>query len=111
MTIARRRPAAIAAIAPRSPDPVPVPSRPASMPLPIRDAPAPEAVTPMGRLRRCVFRRIDRAVPLPQRSAATYEVMCLYGDGDSAIPLGDIESARPICQACTAPGIFRPDEA
>ena len=26
------------------------------------------------------------------------------------IPLGDLESAMPICNACTAPHIFRPDE-
>lgn len=82
------------------------------MPLPIRDVPAPDAMPPVGRLRRCVFRRIDRVAALPQRSAAaTYEAVCLVGEGDSAIPLGDIESARPICEACTAPGIFRPDEA
>jgi hypothetical protein len=24
--------------------------------------------------------------------------------------LGDLESATPICNACTAPHIFRPDE-
>jgi hypothetical protein len=26
------------------------------------------------------------------------------------IPLGDLESAIPICNACIAPHIFRPDE-
>jgi hypothetical protein len=36
--------------------------------------------------------------------------MCLYGS-DGPLPLGDIESARPTCEACTATGIFRPDEA
>ena len=111
MTIARRRPATIAAIAPM-PSPAALPMRPLGVPLPLGDAPAPDAVTPVGRLRRCVFRRIDRVATLPQRSTpATYEIMCLYGDGPSALPLGDIEAARPICAACTATGIFRPDEA
>jgi hypothetical protein len=27
-----------------------------------------------------------------------------------SLPLGDLESARPICDACTAGHIFRPDE-
>jgi hypothetical protein len=77
----------------------------------MHDVPAPESAAPVGRLRRCTFRRIDRVAILPGRSAAVaYEVMCLYGS-DGPLPLGDIESARPTCEACTATGIFRPDEA
>ena len=65
----------------------------------------------MGRLRRCTFRRIDRVSALPGRTERTsYEVMCLYGDADEPLALGDIAAARPICDACTASGIFRPDE-
>jgi len=26
------------------------------------------------------------------------------------IPLGDLESAAPVCNSCSAPHIFRPDE-
>ena len=82
------------------------------VPLPLHDVPAPDSVAPVGRLRRCTFRRIDRVMALPARAVAvSYEVMCLYEGRDDPIPLGDIESARPICEACTATGIFRPDEA
>jgi hypothetical protein len=81
------------------------------VPLPTHDVPAPDAVAPVGRLRRCTFRRIDRVTALPGRAVAlSYEVMCLYGAGEPA-SLGDVDSARPICEACTATGIFRPDEA
>jgi hypothetical protein len=38
------------------------------------------------------------------------EVACLYPDRRRAIPLGDLETASPICNACTASHIFRPDE-
>ena len=114
MTIARRRgvtfdtAVAVAPVAPEVPPPAPT----AGVPVPLGDAPAPESVTPLGRLRRCTFRRIDRVVALPQRTELpTYEVMCLYyGDSTSPMALGDVESARPICDICTASGIFRPDE-
>lgn len=113
MTIARRRPSPLAEIA--APVPAP-PARPATpgrgVPLPRGDAPAPESVTPAGRLRRCTFRRIDRVTPLPGRAGGTaYEVMCLYDGVDEPIALGDISSAQTICESCTATGIFRPDEA
>jgi hypothetical protein len=36
--------------------------------------------------------------------------MCLYRGLLSPMALGDIEEARPVCEACTASGIFRPDE-
>ena len=74
------------------------------------DVPAPDSVTPAGRLRRCTFRRIDRVSALPGRSDRTsYEVMCLYGS-DEPLALGDLSAARTICEVCTASGIFRPDE-
>jgi hypothetical protein len=83
----------------------------AEMSVPLGDAPAPEISAPAGRLRRCTFRRIDRAVAAPGRSESmVYAVKCLYVDRDDPLPLGDVNSARPICQACSAPGIFRPDE-
>ena len=75
------------------------------------DVPAPETVTPVGRLRRCTFRRVDRVAALPGRPAvASYETMCLYGDSETPMALGDVDAAGQICQACTASGIFRPDE-
>jgi hypothetical protein len=88
----------------------PIASFDSGVPVPLGDAPAPETVTPVGRLRRCTFRRIDRVDALPGREARTsYEVMCLYGT-DEPLPLGEISEARPVCESCTATGIFRPDE-
>jgi hypothetical protein len=81
------------------------------VPVPLGDVPAPDTVTPAGRLRRCTFRRIDPVAPIPGRaSSSAYEVMCLYGEPDEPLALGDIPSAATICDACTASGIFRPDE-
>ena len=114
MTIARRRPTTFDAIAaPMPPAPAVRPPMPEMrVPVPLGDAPAPGDVTPMGRLRRCVFRRVDHVQALPGRGVSSaYEVMCLYGSDDMPATLGDIEAARPICEACTARGIFRPDEA
>ena len=115
MTVARRRPDAIAASLPSIPAielPLPRPARALrGVAVPLGDAPAPESITPAGRLRRCTYRRIDRVRPLPGRfESSSYEVMCLYGGVEAAEPLGDVSSARPVCEACTAPGIFRPDE-
>ena len=112
MTIARRRPDPIAALAPMPAAPAVRPPVPEiGVPLPLGDAPAPENLTSVGRLRRCTFRRIDRVEPLPGRSARSeFELMCLYGDADEPMALGDISAARPICDGCTASGIFRPDE-
>jgi len=85
---------------------------PLVIPLAPRDVPAQEAVIPAGRLRRCTFRRIDLVEALPGRSqSSSYEVMCLYGGESAALSLGDVGSAQPICGACQATGIFRPDEA
>ena len=111
VTIARRRPRALDAIAPIPTTPVaPAPLPEIGVPVPLGDAPAPESVTPVGRLRRCTFRRIDEVSALPGRASRTkYEVMCLYST-DEALALGDIVEARAVCDACTASGIFRPDE-
>jgi len=113
MTIARRRPTSLSAIAAPMPSaPVRPPFPGIGVPLPVGDMPAPELVTPVGRLRRCTFRRIDRVEALPGRGTRSeYEVMCLYGAGGEAQALGDISQARSVCDACTAAGIFRPDEA
>ena len=120
MTIARRRgvrPGATAAIAqvlaevPPAAPPIGVPVPLGDVPAPLGDVPAPDAVTPAGRLCRCTFRRVDRVAPLPQRPVRpTYQLMCLYVDQETPLPLGDVDEARPVCDACTATGIFRPDE-
>jgi hypothetical protein len=116
VTIARRRSTTLSAlVAPPAPavEVAPPPPIPVVLPPAPRDVPALETVTPAGRLRRCTFRRIDVVAPLPGRARQlSYEVMCLYGgDAATALALGDIDSARPICEACQATGIFRPDEA
>lgn len=112
MTIARRTTSALQAIGAPLPPVRRVPFRPGRIPVPGGDVPAPESLAPVGRLRRCVFRRVDRVEALPSRVALpAYEVMCLYGGLDEAMALGDVEGARSTCEACTATGIFRPDEA
>jgi hypothetical protein len=59
------------------------------------------------RIRRCTFRRL---IQVEARGARVYDVECLYPDRKLAIPLGDLDAATPICNACTAAHIFRPDE-
>lgn len=58
-------------------------------------------------LRRCTFRYVKATAK--GHSLPMYEVACTFPDRQKQIPLGDIESARPICQACTYQGIFRAD--
>jgi hypothetical protein len=59
------------------------------------------------RIRRCTFRRLI-AVQAP--GERIYEVECLFPDRRRPVPLGDLDSATPICNTCTAAHIFRPDE-
>jgi len=64
--------------------------------------------SPVPSLRRCTFRRVVQVDP--RASERSYEVECLYPERRLPIPLGDLESAAPVCAACTAAHIFRPDE-
>jgi hypothetical protein len=59
------------------------------------------------RIKRCTYRRL---ISLDRVRERLYEVECLYPDRRVPIPLGDLESSLPICNACTAAHIFRPDE-
>ena len=82
-----------------------------ALPLPAQaDAPLHE-VDPLRlaphRIKRCTYRRL---ISLDQARERIYEVECLYPDRKVPIPLGDLDSAMPICNACTAAHIFRPDE-
>jgi len=70
-------------------------------------APAPEPFLAAPRIRRCTFRRV---MAVDRRRERTYDVECLFPDRALPMPLGDLESATPICNACTAKGIFRDDE-
>lgn len=113
MTIARRKGLSLELVAAPAPSPPAQRTGPGlGMGLRLGDAPAPDVVTPAGRLRRCTFRRIDPVAPSAGRaSGPSYEVMCLYGGAEEPLALGDIDAARPICNACRATGVFRPDEA
>jgi len=59
------------------------------------------------RIRRCTFRRLIQVEAEDQR---VYDVECLYPDRKIPIPIGDLDAAMPVCNACTAAHIFRPDE-
>ena len=59
------------------------------------------------RIKRCTYRRL---ISLDRARERIYEVECLYPDRKVPIPLGDLDSALPICNACAAAHIFRPDE-
>ena len=58
-------------------------------------------------LRRCTFRRVT--VATRPRELPVNQFACTFPDRTRQVPLGDIDDARPICQACTYQGIFRPD--
>jgi hypothetical protein len=59
------------------------------------------------RIRRCTFRRL---IQIDLGAERLYEVECLFPDRKLPIPLGDLDSASPICNTCTAAHVFRPDE-
>ena len=59
------------------------------------------------RIKRCTFRRM---IDVEAGSERVYDVECLFPDRKFPIPLGDLDSATPICNSGTAPHIFRPDE-
>lgn len=59
------------------------------------------------RIRRCTFRRL---ILVEMRGERVYDVECLYPDRKLPIPIGDLDAAMDVCNACTAAHIFRPDE-
>ncbi|MCJ7711716.1 MAG: hypothetical protein MUQ32_12905 [Chloroflexi bacterium] len=59
------------------------------------------------RIKRCTFRRL---ISLDRPRERIYEVECLYPDRKVPVPLGDLDTSLPICNACTAAHIFRADE-
>jgi hypothetical protein len=67
----------------------------------------PQPVVAADHLRRCTYRRL---IAVQRKPVLVYDVECLYPDRQLPLPLGDLDSARPICERCTAPHIFRPDE-
>jgi hypothetical protein len=72
-------------------------------------APQPQpGMAPAAPVRRCTFRRVTAVSR--GRGLPVYDVACLYPKRESPIPIGDLGTARSICESCTANGIFRPDE-
>ncbi len=59
------------------------------------------------RIKRCTYRRL---ISLDRPTERLYEVECLYPDRRVPIPLGDLDTCLPICNACMALHIFRADE-
>jgi hypothetical protein len=59
-----------------------------------------------GRIRRCSVRH----VAIVPGETAGVEVTCLLGGLDHPLPLGTLDEARPICNACTARSVWREDE-
>jgi hypothetical protein len=70
-------------------------------------ASVPEPLLAAPRIRRCTFRRVTA---VDRHRERTFEVDCLFPDRALPMPLGDLEGAIPICNACTATGVFRADE-
>ena len=78
-----------------------------ALPLPtVTLEPDPTRLAPQ-RIKRCTFRRL---INVEVGNERVYDVECLYPDRKVPIPLGDLEAAAPICNSCSAPHIFRPDE-
>ena len=72
------------------------------------DPQQPRANAPrQGRIRRC---RVRHVTILPGDDGPTVQVDCLLGGRENPLPLGTMDEAREICNACTAPHLFRPDE-
>ena len=70
--------------------------------------PQANAATSTAPFRRCTFRYLK--VEANGRGLPMYGVACTYPDRERHVPLGNLESAHPICAACTFQGIFRADE-
>ena len=59
-----------------------------------------------GRIRRCSVRHVSIVPGDP----ATVQVDCLLGGRDHPLPLGTMDEARAVCNACTARSVWREDE-
>ena len=59
-----------------------------------------------GHIRRCSVRHVSILPTMP----ATVQVDCLLGGREHPLPLGTMDEARSICNACTARGVWREDE-
>jgi hypothetical protein len=71
------------------------------------DAPQRIPIPRGGQIRRCSVRHVS-ITPAP--GGRDVQVVCLLGGRDHPLPLGTFVEARPICNACTARGVWRDDE-
>lgn len=71
------------------------------------DAPQRKPIPRTGSIRRCSVRHV---AIVPTATGREAQVSCLLGGRDRPLPLGTFDEARPICNACTAKGIWRADE-
>ena len=62
-----------------------------------------------GRIRRCSVRHVS-LLPGEADPRDRVQVDCLLGGREHPLPLGTMDEARPICNACTATTVWRPDE-
>ncbi|MEO8247435.1 MAG: hypothetical protein ABI622_09995 [Chloroflexota bacterium] len=60
-----------------------------------------------GRIRRCSVRSV---AIVANAAEPTVSVTCLLGGAEYPLPLGTMDEARPICNACTARSVWRADE-
>jgi hypothetical protein len=73
---------------------------------PIGGEEAREPTASQGRIRRCSVRH----VAIVPGSPPSVRVDCLLGGRDHPLPLGTMDEARPVCNACTARSVWREDE-
>jgi hypothetical protein len=60
-----------------------------------------------GRIRRCRVRHVSIVAGADKPAI---HVDCLLGGRDHPLPLGTMDEAREICNACTATTVWRADE-
>jgi len=71
------------------------------------DAPQRTPIPRAGQIRRCSVRHVA-IIQVP--GGRDVQVTCLLGGPEYPLSLGTFVEARPICNACTAKGIWRADE-
>ena len=59
-----------------------------------------------GRIRRCSV----RFVTILPGSQPGVQVDCILAGAEHPLPLGTMDEARPVCNACTARSVWREDE-
>lgn len=73
---------------------------------PVDESPRRRPIARSGRIRRCSVRHVSILPTTP----ASVQVDCLLGGRDRPLPLGSMDEARAICNACTARSVWREDD-